>query len=245
MSMDIKKKTISTKNALPIWARNIPPVIFSAIAGLTAINPTWSILFATSTALINAWGDFGQTRVNELVSFINEHKEEFMADVIQTDKFKTLFLNILERHMKEASEEKRQLLRNYLLSVGKGVNPNFNEFTRMNNILDTISLEEIDFLKLWDSDNAVGSYINKHLQQPHALTMSDIQSCVYNMTPRDSRLMAMIDNQHQSKNNQILISLSYKGLLYGLTQDNFGSGQEVRIKEITPFGRAFLAFIKG
>ncbi len=242
--MSNKKKTIKPVSALPIWARNIPPIIFTAIQGLTAINPIWSVLFATSTALINAWGDFGQTRVNELVLFINEHKEEFMADVIETDKFKTLFLNVLERHMKESSEEKRQLLRNYLLSTGKGMNPNFNEFTKMNNTLDTISLEEIDFLKLWDSDNAVGSYINKHIQQPHALTISDIQSCIYTMTPRDSKLIAMIDSQHQSRNNQILISLSYKGLLYGLTQDNFGSGQEVRIKEITPFGKTFLSFIK-
>ncbi len=238
------KNIIKTANALPIWAKNIPPIIFTAISGLTAINPIWSVLFATSSALINAWGDFGQSRVNELVSFINDHKEEFVADVIETDTFKTLFLNILERHMKEASEEKRQLLRNYLLSAGKGINPDFNEFTRMNSTLDTISLEELDFLKLWDDHGAIGEYINAHLQHPHAMTMSDVQSCIFGMSPRDARLMAMVDQTNQSKNNQILLSLSYKGLLYGLSQDNFGSGQEVRIKEITPFGKAFLNFIR-
>lgn len=248
--MDKSKKTISTASTIPIWAKNIPPIIFSAIAGLTTINSSWGILFATSTALINAWGDFGQSRVNELVSFIDEHKEEFVGDVIKSDKFKTLFLNILERHMKESSEEKRKLLRNYLLSTGKGINPDFNEFTKMNNILDTISLEEIDFLRLWDDDELVGKYLNQDQMHGHAMTLSDIESCIYGMNPRDPKLMEMIDDPNQnkrilqSKNNQILISLSYKGLLYGLTQDNFGSGQEVRIKEITDFGKSFLNFIK-
>ena len=50
--------------------------------------------------------------------------------------------------MKEASEEKRKLLRNYLLNVGKGINPDFNEYTRMNNVMDTITLYEIDILHL-------------------------------------------------------------------------------------------------
>ncbi len=240
----MEEKEVTTRDGMAILARNIPPVIFAAISGLVSISPIWSVLFATSSALINAWGDFGQTRVNELVSFINEHREEFADDILESDKFKTLFLNILERHMKEASEEKRQLLRNYLLSVGKGVNPDFNEFTKMNNMLDTISLEEIEFLKFWDDDGPVGSYIREHVQHPHSMTISDVQNCMFRMTPRVPRLMALLDNVNQSRNNQILISLSYKGLLYGLTQDNFGSGQEVRIQEITSFGKAFLKFIK-
>lgn len=238
------EEEIKNKDILVTLAKNVPAILFATISGLTTISPVWGILFATSTALINAWGDFGQSRVNELVSFINEHREEFVGDIIKTDTFKTLFLNVLERHMKESSEEKRQLLRNYLLSTGKGINPNFNEFTRMNSTLDTISLEEIDLLMLWDDNQPVGSYIIKHLQQTHPMTISDIQSCIFGMMPRDSRLMAMVDQTNQSKNNQILLSLSYKGLLYGLSQDNFGSGQEVRIKELTPFGKAFINFIK-
>ena len=242
------KKGITTSDALPIIAKNALQIL---IAGLTAIKPEWGMLFSTSSVIVNAWGDFGQTRVNELVLFISEHKEEFIADIIESDKFKTLFLNILERHMKESSEEKRQLLRNYLLNVGKGINPTFNEFTRMNNILDTITLEEIIFLRLWDTDQIIGKYLNQGQMHGHAMTISDIESCIYGMNPRDPKLVIMIDDtlghfrtDKQSKNNQILISLSYKGLLYGLTQDNFGSGQEVRIKEITSFGKAFLDFIK-
>ena len=242
---------IKTRNVIAIGLKNIPSIILTAISGLAAIDPVWNVLFATSVAIINAWGEWGQSRVNELVSFIDEHKEEFVGDVIKSDTFKTLFLNILERHMKESSEEKRKLLRNYLLSTGKGINPDFNEFTKMNNILDTVSLEEIDFLRLWDDDELVGKYLNQGQMHGHAMTLSDIESCIWGMNPRDPKLVSLIDDPTknksdlQSRNNQILISLSYKGLLYGLTQDNFGSGQEVRVKEITSFGKAFLNFIKG
>src|SRR3990167_5356269 len=98
-----QKKQITSSNGLNILARVVPQIMFATISGLTAVNPTWGVLFVTAMGIITAWGDFGQSRINELISFISKHKEEFVKEVIEGDNFKTLFLNILERHMKEAS----------------------------------------------------------------------------------------------------------------------------------------------
>ncbi|HEU5114695.1 MAG TPA: hypothetical protein VFT82_02935 [Candidatus Paceibacterota bacterium] len=236
---------MDSKEIIANLSRQIPPILMQTITSLTGINPVWGVLMSTSIGIINAWGDFGQSRVNEMVTYINEHRDEFVKEVIEGNNFKTLFLNILERHMKEASEEKRKLLRNYLLNVGKGIDPNFNEYTRMNNVLDTISLDEIDFLKLWDIDGPVTKYLHT---LPGAggmiVTVSDIQNAIFGMTPRDPKLMALVAEDRKNKNNQTMLFLGYKGLLYTAFADNFGSGQEARVKEITAFGKAFLAFIK-
>ena len=68
---------IKTRNVIAIGLKNIPSIILTAISGLAAIDPVWNVLFATSVAIINAWGEWGQSRVNELVSFIDEHKETY------------------------------------------------------------------------------------------------------------------------------------------------------------------------
>lgn len=224
-------------------------IIAKAIAGLAALNPTWGLLFGFAGPLIGMWGDWGQERINEQVEFIEKHKDEFKKEIIESDDFKTLFLNILERHMKEASEEKRKLLRNYLLNVGRGISPSFNEYTRMNNIMDTITLYEIDMLRLWDENGPIAEWEKRSLRPQSTLqrgitTISMLQTYIREMNPRDPDLIEMISDKNNSKNNQTLLLLGYKGLLYALADNNFGSGQEARVLDITDFGRSFLAFIK-
>ncbi|OGN27531.1 MAG: hypothetical protein A3A33_04905 [Candidatus Yanofskybacteria bacterium RIFCSPLOWO2_01_FULL_49_25] len=237
-----KNSSISTTEGLKILAETIPPILFATIQSLTALNPTWGVLFATAMGIISAWGSFGQSRINELTLFISEHKEEFIKEIIEGDDFKTLFLNVLERHMKEASEEKRKLLRNYLLNVGRGVNPDFNEYTRMNSALDNISFDEINMLKLWDIEGPIEAYFLSHTK--FTITMSSIQSIVHGLKPRVDAWSKLIADENKSRNNQALLLLSYKGLLFALSEDNVGSGQEVKVVEITNFGKAFLAFIR-
>jgi hypothetical protein len=246
---DPVKTDIPIKKSLEIIGKQVAAPIVAAITVLAGLHPEWAILFSFAAPVMNVWGDFGQERINEQLEFISKHKEEFRKEIIEGDDFKTLFLNVLERHMKEASAEKRKLLRNYLLNVGRGVNPGFNEYTRMNNILDTITLYEIDVLCLWDEGGPIARW-EKNSQRPQAIiqrgttTISMLQTYIREMTPRDERLMKMIADENNSKNNQTLLLLGYKGLLYVLAENNFGSGQEARVQDITDFGKAFLAFIK-
>jgi hypothetical protein len=242
-----KGKKLSREKVTELLARGMADPIQAAILALTAINPVWGVLMGFGKAIWTTWGDFGQERVNELVVYISDHKEEFVREVIEGDDFKTLFLNVLERHMKEASEEKRKLLRNYLLNVGMGINPDFNEYTRMNNVIDNITLYEIDMLRLWDEDGVIETrYRNQRPQSQYreVIVISTLQAYIRDMRPRDERLLRMIDDENKSKNNQTLLLLGYKGLLYVLADNNFGSGEEARVSEITEFGKAFLRFIK-
>src|SRR3989344_6939147 len=175
-------KEITQSEGFKILSKTVPQILFQTISSLYALNPVWGVLFTTATGIITAWGEFGQSRINELVKFISEHKDEFVKEVIEGDDFKTLFLNVMERHMKEASEEKRRLLRNYLLNVGRGVNPDFNEYTRMNSALDNISFDEINMLKLWDIEGPIEAYFLSHTK--FTITMSSIQSIVHGLKPR-------------------------------------------------------------
>ena len=159
-----KKNEIDTKEAIDILAKNTSDVIFTtAITALSMTNPIWAILFLTAKGIYGAWSDFGQARVNEFVTGLEEKKGSFDFKIIETDKFKSLFLSTLERHMKESSEKRRHLLRNYLISVAQGKNPEFDYHTKLLNILDQITGEELRLFMLLpniicDSDNEFLAY---------------------------------------------------------------------------------------
>lgn len=154
----MKTPSISNKVAMEIVAKNVPEIAFTAVASLVSINPVWAIIFLTAKGIYNAWGDFGQARLNEFVTNLEESKESFLPEVIEGDEFKSVFLSILERHMKESSDLKRVYLRNYLVSVGQGQIPNFDYHTKLLNILDQVTGDEIRLFMLLpniieDSDN--------------------------------------------------------------------------------------------
>lgn len=142
--MSDKEIKLKSTEALEILSKNTSDIVFTtAISALNIVNPIWSILFLTAKGIYGAWSDFGQARVNELVIDLEKNKDSFSVDVLDTDKFKSVFLSILERHMKESSDERRHLLRNYLISVAKGENPDFDYHTKLLNVLDQITGEEL------------------------------------------------------------------------------------------------------
>lgn len=237
---------IAGEEGLKIVVRQVVPTLTAVAASFFGLHPEWALLLNFAAPLMGAWGEFGQARISEQLEFIAKHKDEFVKEIVEGDDFKTLFLNVLERHMREASKERRELLRNYLLNVGKGVLPDFNEYTRMNNVMDNITLHEIDLLKLWDALGPVDVWhkTNPHVTYRMTATVSDLRTYALGMNPRDEHTISMLSDENKNKNNQALLMLGYKGLVYALAEDNFGSGQEVKVKDITDFGRAFLAFIK-
>lgn len=142
MSRD-KEQEISTDKALEILGKNIPDIVFTAMTPLLAAYPILAILFLTGKGIYGAWGDFGQARLNEFVSGLEKKQDSFDPKILETDKFKSVFLSILEKHMKESSEERRGLLRNYLISMAQGKNPSFDYHTKLLNVLDQITGDEL------------------------------------------------------------------------------------------------------
>ena len=58
----------------------------------------------------------------------------------------------------------------------------------------------------------------------------------------EKHILKLVENKDFG--NQILLSLGYKGLLYVLGENNFGSGEEAKVNDITDFGKTFINFIK-
>jgi len=216
------RKTISPKSALAILSEHVPPIIYTTIASLVVVNPIWGILFISAMGIIRAWGDFGQARINELVKFIDEHKEEFVADILKTPKFKSVFLNVLERHMKETMEEKRKILRSYLLNVGKGINKDFDYHTKILLVVDQITLDEIAVLNILykKAKNQSQKLDNLHL----------------NLTR-----IPELEKYNQDYLRDILNTLHAFRLI---TVTEATVGAVMVLKQITNFGVKFLEFIK-
>lgn len=240
-------KSISTKSGLKLLASQLPPIVFGIVTALITINPDLGACFALANGVIQAWGAFGQARMEELVNDMDEHKNEFDPEILKTDKFKAAFLNVLEMHMKETNEEKRKLLRNYLLSVGTGLLPDFNEHTKVIYTLNTITIEELKMLQLFGENGIISQFVQKNPQQRfsfydlnsinHILSQSGRRDLIFPST-------ALGGIKGSDKYNQMLVSLGNKDLLWVASSDGFGSGLEAKAQGITEFGQTFLNFIR-
>lgn len=234
-------KQISKKSGIEIITRQGSIAVLGIISALTTINPVWGVLFAIASSMLSAWGEFGQARTKELVDFLNEHKEEFVNEILESERFKSVFVNILDRQIKEVSKEKRKLFRIYLLNLGKGLFPDFNMDSKLLTILDQITFEELRILNLWK----VGS-------NPYNKVLSKIPSFnIDNGTIglNEHQVMFGFDDKEQPKEEDLIFIL--KSLAnYGLidTSENvgaiIGSGSDsIRVKRISPFGKIFLKYI--
>lgn len=157
-----KKTKINAGPALDIITSNASDVVFTtAVTALSIINPIWTILFLTAKGIYGAWSDFGQERINEIVADLEKNKDKLNSKVVESDKFKSVFLSVIERHMKESSEERRHFLRNYLISTAQGHSPTFNYHTKLLNVLDQITGDELRLFMLLP--NIIQDADNEHL----------------------------------------------------------------------------------
>ncbi len=230
--------SISTKDELALLAKNVPSALYGVISGLVAVNPVWSVLFITAIGLINVWGDFGQARVNELVEEIDKHKGEFNPEVLATDKFKSVFLNVLEAHVQETMGSKRQLYRNYLINVGKGVYVDFDYHSKLLTVLNLITFEEIHALEalIAGYDNIVGDFARTpHLPAPKPTTYEISVTLEHIGKPYPGGLPAL--------GRDIRALYNYNLILTSDATNSETGAVSPRVEEIPRFCRVFLAFI--
>lgn len=150
---------VSLTEATDILIRNVPDIILAGFAPLIAVYPVLGVLIATGKGIYGAWGDFGRSRLNEFVKGLEVKKDSFNSKILETDKFKSLFLDTLERHMKESSNDRRHMLRCYLISVAQGKHPEFDYHTKLLSVLNQITGDELRLLMLlpniikdWDDE---------------------------------------------------------------------------------------------
>ena len=65
---------INAKSGWGIVLRSTGTVSLVA-ASLVISDPIWAAIFSLAVPLVNAWGEFGCARTQELVEFTEKHKE--------------------------------------------------------------------------------------------------------------------------------------------------------------------------
>lgn len=221
---------------------NFGSVVSAGLQNLGYLSPEHNFMAVAVFSVLSYWGDVAQKKTNDLFQQFIDNKDKMVKEIVADDKFKSVFLKIFNENITESNEEKRQLLKNYILNMACGINSDFNEHTKIINTLNNITLEEVEFLKLWDENGIVWNK-QKEATRRSSYTLGDIASTIMN-ADRNHKLLQERFIHNQDRSNQILLSLGYNGLLYVLSERNFGSGQEARVKGITDFGKTFLDFIR-
>lgn len=144
----MKSKHIDDKQALQILGNTLSDVAIGTVTCLMVLSPQLVVLLFTARGIYSAWGEFGQARLNELLEALKDDVEDFKKEIIVKDEFKGLFLNVLEKHMRETSSKKRNLLRRYLISVAKGKKEGYSNHTKLLLIMDQITADELRLFML-------------------------------------------------------------------------------------------------
>ena len=228
--------------------KNFAPALTSAFQQIGWVSPEFALLSSSILSVVGYYGDYANDRTLDFLQQFVENKERLVQEIVQSDKFKAVFIKTLSDNITESNESKRQMLKKYILNFACGIESEFDEHTKLLNALNTITLEEVTILKLWDEDGIIQN--DRRYQQIGRLTVGDISSIVLDTRKSGKTILDRYENsvmelvKNKDVGNQILLSLGYKGLLYVLSEDNFGSGQEARVRDITDFGKVFLSFIK-
>ncbi|MBP6945176.1 hypothetical protein KBD61_04470 [Patescibacteria group bacterium] len=189
--------------------------------------------------------EFTQKRCDEIIGALRGDSR-VIPEVIMSDQFKAIVIDVVQKFVIETSEAKRSLYKNLLLNVARGVESEFDEKTRLIRALESTSVEEIQLLSLWME----GGLLNT---SPVAKKLSSIDLPTIQGMVRSSSSRNMVDGLKMElegprgkvadKYNPMLLALGSRNLLYVLSDQNFGSGAEVKVRGLTEFGSKFCKFI--
>lgn len=222
------KKLLSLFNISLRVAKSITPILAVPIEIYLALNDFTKEIY--------------QEQINEYVKYIKTHKDEFVAEAIDSSKFKNLFLQLIFKFLNETYEQKRKLILNYILNLGKGINVTFENHTKAIKILELILPEEVATLFLWE--NELQEY--KSYRIPNA---EFIRKCGELMNIRYILKLINYKGFNLSEGDMYFLikQLSSYGLL-GVKEETpttWGGGNtDLKIAGITKFGEDFLKFLQ-
>lgn len=205
-------------------------------------NPILAIPIEIYLSLSDYSKQIYQQQINEYVEFIIQHKDDFVLEILDTPKFKNLFVQLIRKFLEETYDKKRRLILNYILNLGKNINQDFESHSKAIMILELVLPEEIATLFLWDGElKGHTSYkrpSNDFFKNHHELiNIGYIRELLnkkgFNLTENDMYF--------------IIKQLNSYGLL-GVKEETptvWGGGKvELVIVGITKFGEDLLNFIK-
>lgn len=232
------KNSISEGESLKILAHNISDIALATATAIVGINPTFAVLLLTGKGIFTAWGEYGQARLNELLLDIQNEVNTIKTEIINKDEFKGLFLDILDKHMRETSELKRDRLRRYLISVAQGKAERFTNHTKLLVILDQITADELRLFMLLPS-----------IIQDSVAEIESNGGTVRGLDMNPAQIRSRLSNWHMT-DGQIEMLLRFLGN-YGLIVSNDishstmggGGSTHLNFKGLTESGWALYKFL--
>ena len=233
----MSKNTISESESLKILSNSLSDVALTVATTIISNNPYFAVLLLTGKGIFTAWGDYGQARLNELLLSLQAEVESIKSEVVNKDEFKGLFLDILDKHMRETSEIKRSQLRRYLVSVAQGKAEGFSNHTKLLVILNQITADEFRLFMLLPS-----------IIQDSRDEMESLGGTLNSLDMNAAQVQMRLHNWFQTE-GQIERLLKFLGN-YGLivTQDTStstigGSSTHVTFMGLTDSGWGFYKFL--
>ena len=222
--------------------RKLKGLLNTSLRIIKNFNPILAIPIEIYLSLSDYAKQIYQQQINEYVEFIMNHKDEFVLEIIDTAKFKNLFVQLIRKFLEETYDEKRKLILNYILNLGKGINQNFENHTKSIRILELILPEEVAVLFLWEKE--LKEYkLYKRPSDEFLKKRGETINIRYILKLLNQKGFNLTENDMYF----LIKQLSSYGLL-GVKEETptlWGGGKaELIIIGITEFGNKFLNFIK-
>ena len=199
--------------------QNLSEPIATLLLPLMAIDPSWVGIVGLGAGLIAVWRELAEDRGAEILKFINDNANKFSKDNLETNEFKSTFLNVWEMCIRENSENKRRRLHHFLLGIGQKNDINSDLHTKIYSIIN----------QLTDMEAQIFGFIYKEMQKKpdhhnlHVLGEHHIDH-----------------NYHPSVMEDACNSLhAYR--LVDVVRPQIGSG--LIVMNLTPFGEVFYRYI--
>lgn len=135
--------------------QNLSEPLATLLVPLIVMNPNWVGIVGLGAGLIAVWRDLAEDRGTEILKFINDNVDKFSKDNIQSNEFRSTFLNVWEMCIRENSENKRRRLHRFLIGIGQKNDINSDLHTKIYSVIN----------QLTDSEAEIFGFIYKEIQR--------------------------------------------------------------------------------
>ena len=158
------------KNGTQIAIQNF---VIPAIDMFLSSNPKWAVTWWMVKGLYGSLFAYQQEKINHLVQFLNDNREFFSEEDVETAEFQEGFVITFENYLKQRGEKRRKIIEHIFLDFAVNVDKSKFELERLYRTSELISLDSVKFLgylgsSIWptlSSDILSGSARGVHLSE--------------------------------------------------------------------------------
>jgi len=141
-NLSLEKKAEAVLNSVVL------PSVNELVKLIPPLAIPWAVIYGSYRLLL----EIEQQKINEFVKFIRDNKTAFVKDIVETTAFKEGFVITFDQYIKQRRKEKREVIQRVFLGFTQSSDKDNFEIERLYNVVNSISLEGIEYLKFIDSD---------------------------------------------------------------------------------------------